>query len=170
MGKFLDRSYSTPTPQFGTEHIKLGHGKYAIIDVVSYVLVADFSWTFDNGYALTKIILPDGRKTSCRMHQMIRPGFEDVDHIDHNGLNNRLSNLRGCQHRQNMRNMNKHKDNKTGIKGVGFDSDRNKYAARITADDKVIHLGRFDTIEDAAKAYDAAAKELHGEFARLNFP
>lgn len=62
------------------------------------------------------------------------------------------------------------KSNKTGYKGVWWDSDRNKYQAYIKPDGKRIFLGRFDTPEAAAFAYDEAAKKCFGSDCFLNFP
>jgi len=59
-------------------------------------------------------------------------------------------------------------NNKSGYRGVSFDKSRNKWHAEITVDWKKIHLGRFDTPEQAALAYNKAAIEQRGELARLN--
>lgn len=61
-------------------------------------------------------------------------------------------------------------DNTSGFKGVSLDKGRSKWAAEITHNRRHIHLGRFTSPEDAARAYDRKARELHGEFACLNFP
>lgn len=55
-------------------------------------------------------------------------------------------------------------------KGVSWNKRREKWQADIGMSGKRKRLGRFNTAEEAARAYDEAAKELHGEFARLNFP
>lgn len=94
---------------------------------------------------------------------------EYVDHINGNGLDNRRENLRVATKTQNNRNKAKSRSNKSGYKGVWRDKGKVKerWQAGITANGKKIHLGRFDTREEAHEAYCKAAIELHGEFARL---
>lgn len=93
-----------------------------------------------------------------------------VDHINGNILDNRKSNLRICTHAENTRNRGIRSDNKTGFKGVSLSESGRRFAARIKVNYKNIRLGYFEKKEDAARAYDKAAREFHGEFARLNFP
>jgi hypothetical protein len=90
-----------------------------------------------------------------------------IDHIDGNGLNNKWSNLRSCSQSENMRNQKLSKLSKYGFKGVSLSKEKKKYRANIVLNYKQKHLGYFNTPEEAYAAYCAAAKELHGEFARL---
>lgn len=92
----------------------------------------------------------------------------DVDHIDGNPSNNAITNLRVCSHAENQRNMKKHKDNTSGFKGVYWNKNAEKWMAQICVDGKLKYLGLFQNTKEAANAYDAAAKILHGDFARLN--
>lgn len=87
-----------------------------------------------------------------------------LDHKDTNSLNNTISNLRKCTFSQNNSNHTVRKTNKLGVKGVT--KCRNKYRATITKDNKRIHLGCFNTIEEAADAYRLASVKYHGEFGR----
>jgi hypothetical protein len=110
-------------------------------------------------------------KPRIRLHRLItsaKPG-EIVDHINGNCLDNRRENLRICTDAQNQCNRGMTARNTVGFKGVTYRKDRNKYAAQIQKGYKNHHLGTFDSPTDAAHAYDKAAKELHGEFARTNF-
>ena len=93
-------------------------------------------------------------------------GFCPVDHIDGDITNNRRHNLRRATPRDNARNRRAHSRSKTGMKGVYID--RKKYRAMITVDYNQAHLGMFENMIDAARAYDAAAVKYFGEFARLN--
>ena len=88
-----------------------------------------------------------------------------VDHINHNGLDNRKSNLRICTSGQNTCNCLTSKNNKSGHKGVYWSKERKKWCAQISINNKTKGLGRYDTIEEAIEAREKAAKEYYGEFA-----
>jgi hypothetical protein len=85
-------------------------------------------------------------------------------------LNNQKSNLRICTRSENARNRNKNSGNKwkSAFKGVTFTSDK-KWVATIHTKAKYGYLGSYNTEIEAANAYDDAAKELFGEFAKTNF-
>jgi hypothetical protein len=91
-----------------------------------------------------------------------------VDHINHDTLDNRKSNLRECGMIENSRNQQKERRNKTGFKGVFWHKASRKYQAGIGHKYGFVYLRLFDKKEDAALAYDMKAKELFGEFALLN--
>jgi len=93
----------------------------------------------------------------------------DWDHIDGNELNNQRANLRIATRSQNLANGAKHADGLNPFKGICFDKSRGKWISKICVNYKQINLGRFVTAEEAALAYDVAAKEHFGEFARTNF-
>jgi hypothetical protein len=114
-----------------------------------------------------KSIVRNGRWESIRLHTFIT-GWAFIDHINGNGLDNRRENLRPCTAAQNAANRALRRDARTGFKGVRAKG--GKWLARIQASGVRRHLGSFETPEDAAKAYDAAAIESFGQFARLNFP
>jgi hypothetical protein len=87
-----------------------------------------------------------------------------VDHINGNRFDNRIANLRECSRAENMRNLKGR--GTSGFKGVF--AHRKKWLARICVNRKDHYLGVFNTKEEAGAAYDAAARILHGKFARLN--
>lgn len=93
-----------------------------------------------------------------------------IDHENTDGSDNRWLNLREATHAQNCMNAQKRSDNSSGFKGVSFSRERGKFVAQINRAGKRTHVGIFDTAEEAAKAYDNAARLHHGEFARVNFP
>lgn len=91
-----------------------------------------------------------------------------VDHIDCNKSNNRIANLRDATPSQNHANTRVRKKNPSGIKGV-YTSNRKKFPwkASIHFNNKTIYIGYYKTKEEAALAYEKAAKEYFGEFARI---
>jgi len=94
-----------------------------------------------------------------------------IDHINSNGLDNRKANVRFATAQQNCWNQRKQRGNSSSkYKGVHWEKKRNQWRARITFKGRVVRRGRFETEQEAAKAYDGKARELFGEFASLNFP
>lgn len=90
-----------------------------------------------------------------------------VDHINRDPLDNRMSNLRIASNAENCRNRNNRKNSKIKYKGVTQTKEGN-YMARIQVDGKRICLGRFESPEKAAEVYNKYAEHLHKEFAKLN--
>jgi len=105
------------------------------------------------------------------MHRLLihAPKGMEVDHINGNGLDNRICNLRICTRSQNQINKGLQKNNTTGYKGVSFIKKHRKYRATIRINGKSMYLGEFESAKGAAFAYDNKAKELFGNFAKLNF-
>lgn len=108
------------------------------------------------------------RQGNISMHRhLLRPGWRvPIDHIDGNGLNNQRHNLRITDAHTNAYNRGLPRTSSTGRKGVSLSNrKKNPYRASIKADGMVRYLGTFRTLDEAADAYSAAARELHGEFA-----
>jgi len=145
--------------------IPLTRGKFAVVDAEDYLRLSE--GTDRNFYAVRKA----GGK-SIKMHRQIMnaPDHLVVDHIDHNGLNNRKENLRICTFAENCRNLRASRHKSSKYKGVHWHKRNHKWAAQITCDHKTHHLGYFGDEIDAAMAYDRAARKYHGEFAQPNFP
>jgi hypothetical protein len=78
--------------------------------------------------------------------------------------------MRLAIHTKNMKNRIRHCNNTSGFKGVSFHKQAGKYWAKITIDGVRHSLGLYDDPVEAAHAYDAAARKLHGDFASPNFP
>ncbi|MFC1634761.1 AP2 domain-containing protein [Planctomycetota bacterium] len=150
--------------------IPLTRGKFAIVDAEDYPRLSRYTWfaegTPKNCYAVRK----SGGK-SIKMHREIMhaPDHLVVDHINHDGLDNRKANLRLCTFAENCRNARRTARASSKYKGVHWHKGTKKWAAAIRFDNKTYHLGYFDNERAAAKAYDDAAKKLHGEYASLNF-
>lgn len=89
-----------------------------------------------------------------------------VDHADHDEANNRWTNLRAADRPENGYNRKLNENNKSGVKGVCWEQSHSAWKAVITVDKKVIRLGRFKRLSDAAAAISAARIRYHGEFAR----
>lgn len=143
-----------------------------MFDEVDLPLVESHSWfvhvTGRSIYAVTMTSRPDRR--CVRMHRLILPGYPEVDHINGDGLDNRRANLRGADRQENARNQRLRANNTSGYKGIWLYRD-GRWAAMIRRrDGRRKFLGYHPTPEDAARAYDVAAIQEHGEFAHLNFP
>ena len=157
--------------------IKLTQGKFAMVDDWNYSWLNQWKWMAakskgGNCYAVRDIWDKDIKSTHrILMHRLIMgtPVELKVDHIDHNGLNCLEENMRNCTRAQNSRNRIAH--GKSIYLGVSYDN-RDKIKdvrAIINVNNKPIGLGYFKTEEEAAHAYDEAAKKYFGEFANLNF-
>ena len=94
----------------------------------------------------------------------------EIDHKDRDGINNRWCNLRPSTSAQNKINSKLRSDNTSGMKGVSWSGQRQKWRARIHVNGHEKHLGFFHDLIAAGAAYDAAAVVHYGEFANLNIP
>ena len=141
----------------------------AVADMVDIDLVKNHTWSLANGYVNSYI---DGRNQKLARLIMNALPNEQVDHIDHDPLNNTRSNLRLVDKSQNQMNSKTRPD--TGserwsrYKGVTRRKCNGKYRAYIKHNYRNIHLGTFDNEQDAAMAYDKAALKLFGNFALTN--
>ena len=88
----------------------------------------------------------------------------DIDHIDRNPLNNRISNLRKCSRSENTRNTRLRSNNTSGFKGVSLDKRAGKYVARGQVNGKEEYLGGYLTPEEASEVYENWCKKQHGKF------
>lgn len=156
--------------------IPLTQGKVALVDDEDFDRANQFKWyavrsrrTF---YAMRAIPAGKRKQVHQRLHTFLFPELGLLDHRDGDGLNNQRQNLRPATEHQNTFNARKTVSRETSsrFKGVRWRAPRSCWTAYITFDRHQIYLGQFDSEEDAALAYDYAAKIYFGEFAWLNFP
>lgn len=152
--------------------ISLNKGYVAIVDDEDFENVSRLKWCITS-------LNPDkpARKVYARhssrcvlMHRFIlnAPKGIHIDHINHDTLDNRKINLRLCTVSENLRNRGPERTNKSGFKGVYWNTRDKVWRAQIKLHQQVKPLGTFRFPQDGAMAYDRAAIQLHGEFAVTN--
>lgn len=114
-----------------------------------------------------------GKRRNVRVHHIIWylcegewPG-QQIDHIDRNPRNNRIDNLRLATNAQNIYNITAHNDNQLGEKGICWVPSRKRYQVQISIGGRNTMIGRYQTLDEARCARDAAYHQHHGEFARV---
>jgi hypothetical protein len=158
------------------KEIPLSQSKVALVDDHWFDYLNQWKWSYfeprkgDPGYA----VRGEGSGKTHKliyMHRVITnaPAGIEVDHKQGGTLDNQESNLRLCTEARNQWNQRIRSDNTSGYKGVSLDKQNGKWKAIIWKDRHPIFIGRFNTPEEAAHAYDEKASELFGEFAKTNF-
>jgi len=153
--------------------IPLTQGKVALVDDQDYEWLNQWKWQYkptpNTGYAV-RSVGPRHKQKRVYMHRIILnpPSGKETDHINSNGLDNRRCNLRACTRSQNHMNRRKKAGCTSQFKGVAWNIYHQQWQASLMVDYKRQHLGLFENEQDAARAYNAAARERFGEFARLN--
>ncbi len=162
--------------------IKLSRGQVSLIDQCDADL-AQLKWyaayfpkyAHGGNYIARRMYRIGGKQVVRQLHRMILERVlgreldpkEICDHVNGNPLDNRRCNLRLATFAQSSRNVAISKHNSTGYKGVYWNKKQQKFCAQIQVNGKRIHLGSFDDPVEGHKAYIAAAKKYHGEFARF---
>lgn len=154
--------------------IPLTKGKHTFVDNRDYGYLMQWKWQASeqaSGIFYVRRRVPLDEKGSTKsMHRMIMcaPKGMEVDHINHNGLDNRRSNLRLCSHSGNQHNTRLRSTNTSGYKGIGWHKRREKWQVAITTNGIRRYLGYFTDINDAVIARKAAEEKYVGEFAFNN--
>lgn len=157
----------------GVCRLPLSQGFWALVDAADFERLSMWKWSLLRGGQSGKLYVHrlDDDKRSILLHREVI-GVTDpkilVDHENSNGLDCRRGNLRAATRTQNSMNRGRQANNTSGYKGVSRAG--SKWGAYLKIDGRTRQIGRFDTPEAAAYAYDEAAAKHHGEFARLNFP
>lgn len=155
--------------------IPLTQGKSSIIDDEMFDLVSQFKWSFhENQYRdgiayAGRSIRVNGKQVTQYIHTLITD-YDMVNHINGDGLDNRLENLRPSNRSLNRSTALKTRTSKSHYKGAYYRRSSRKWNAQIRINGVTVSLGYFQKESDAARAYDDAARIHFGGFATLNFP
>lgn len=150
-------------------YIQLTQGQKTLVDKEDFEWLNKFKWhaQFDKTtgkYTAKRGTYRGSVHKKYYMHRVVMdcPGGMQVDHINHDSLDNRKANLRICTMAQNIRN--RFKFNKNKLKGASL-RPSGKWESRITYNNVIFALGTYATELEAHMAYKAAAIKYHGEFA-----
>jgi hypothetical protein len=137
--------------------------KSFVIDIEDVDKIQKYKWSLVKGYLMTK----DENNQTIYLHRYILDCTDSnivVDHINHNPLDNRKSNLRLCTNQENIRHHKIFITNTSGHTGVVWDKQRNKWLSQIVVDNKNIFLGRFENIQEAINVRKNAEKKYYKNF------
>ena len=158
-----------------TNVILLSRGYQAVVDAADYTDLSQHNWSAWMSPSGTvyarRNMRRGGKRGTLYLHQQVlgyAPRGLEIDHINGNSLDNRRCNLRFCTHQQNSCNRLPNRTKLTKYKGVKKHNNCNRYEAKLKTLGKWHYLGLYKTQEEAALAYNEAAKKLFGEFAHLN--
>ena len=138
----------------------------ALIDTEDIDKVKNIKWHRSDLQRNTYYCISNDKEYK-RLHRLIL-GITDpsifIDHINHDGLDNRKQNLRICNNQENLRNSLTPKNNKSGCKGVYWSKDQNKWTVQVTIDNKTKYIGRYSDYNEAIEARNKAVEKYYGEF------
>lgn len=162
--------------QFGENIILSDHGSWIEVDISTpaspnaAMQIDMVDWNYLKSLGTGRVYSGRCGYPGCRLkgkhakvHRILIPDSDCVDHIDRNRANNRRDNLRACSKTENLWNVGVRVDNSTGVRGVNLND--GMFVARISVHGKRLYLGRFDSLEAAAEARRLAELKYHGRFA-----
>ena len=152
--------------EFGVGYTLKGEEFY--FDLEDYDKINNYCWNFHKNRSLAYIEARGENKKNIKLHRLIMNVTDRnilIDHISHNTLDNRKSNLRLCNNSQNSKNRIKLKRNLTGINGVSLRKDTGKYRVRLGVNGKEINIGQYESLDNAIIAREDAEQKYYGEFA-----
>ena len=140
------------------KEIKLSRNQVAFVDDEDFEYLNSFKWCYSKRYAQRTVYDADHKKSCIKMHRLIlkTPEGMQVDHINHNGLDNRKCNIRNVTAIENSQNRAMMPKNKAGKIGVHYDSTIKKWRTLITVNKKRINIGTFEDVKDAIFARQIA--------------
>ena len=148
--------------EYGIGYTSKGEEFY--FDLEDYDKIKDYCWYIrEDGYVECAY-----KNKNILFHRLLYPESIQVDHSNHKKYDNRKFNLRPCNNALNQRNRDVMTNNTSGVTGVSWRKDRDKWQSRITINDKTIHLGYFNEFEDAVKARKIAEEKYYGEWSYDN--
>lgn len=148
--------------------LPLTNGQYTIVDSADYGSLSKFTWYAHKVGSLVYVYTsPRKSRKHVHLHRMLMnpPDGMEVDHINHDTLDNRRSNLRICTRSQNNMNHRKRSDNVSGYKGVSYKTSHKKWRAAICVGGKSHHIGYYSTPEEAHAARLEVIQKFHKDFA-----
>jgi hypothetical protein len=152
-------------------HVYYNDNDFFIIDTDCINKIKKYYWNVNpfTGYIYTQIGNRKNRKHLC-LHRLLmdcKDSQKDIDHINRNKLDNRLLNMRICDHKDNCKNSSIRSDNTSGVRGVSFNKGHNKWKAEINANKHYYFLGYFDRFEDAVEARKQGEIKYHKAYAAI---
>ena len=157
---------------YAFRRVPLTQGKYAIVDPDDFEKLSQYKWAIKKDKHTSYAKRTNNKlKKTIMIHRQITaaPKGVIVDHINHNGLDNRKANLRFVTVTQNAWNSTMGLNSGSSkYKGICWEKDKHRWRGRISINNKSKHLGFFDDEKAAARVYNKAAKKHRGEFAVLN--